>query len=137
MTTALFNDFHAEASDHLDTIEELSGVAFTAQADAYDVLFRIVHTLKGNSMFLDDEHTALPQLIKLIHSFESYLDFMSREKAGCDIDTMGILLFHDVVAEFLDNEILETPQSFKNSLDYINFLIPYESGEFPATDSCL
>lgn len=124
MISELFSDFHGEATDHLVTIEELSNIPFTAKTDTYDVLFRIVHTLKGNSMFLDDAHTSLPFLIKLIHSFESYLEFMSQKNAASEIDNVAIQLFHDVVADFLDNQILDIPQSYMNSLAYIDLLIP-------------
>ncbi len=83
----LLADFFAEALDGLQTVEDNLLLLEQGDAQAVQAVFRALHTIKGNSSFLD-----LMAINKLSHELENLLDAVRKGALACTQSVIDALL---------------------------------------------
>jgi chemotaxis protein histidine kinase CheA len=105
-------EFLDESGDLLSTLsDELEGVSEESiDSDALNSIFRIAHTLKGNS-----KAAGFPELSEITHSFEAILHKLKDDSSGYHSK------HHHLFFTFLD-EISKAIEAYKDSIDaYVDY----------------
>ena len=83
----LLADFFSEALDGLQSVEDNLLLLEQGDAPAVQAVFRALHTIKGNSSFLD-----LMAINKLSHELENLLDAVRKGALACSPPLIDLLL---------------------------------------------
>ena len=131
----LFKEFLAELPEMLAVLES-STIDYekTGSRDALNSIFRVVHTIKGDSSYL-----GLKELSEFTHTFESFLEKLrSGEFQGgpeyIDVILKAIDDLKGMISSLSSNKKISMPSSEKTILEYLSGKTKEESPKIDISD---
>ncbi|MBC7320423.1 chemotaxis protein CheA [bacterium] len=117
----LLNEFLQELPEKIEVLES-SAIEYetTGSKDALDNIFRVVHTIKGDSSYL-----GLSELERFTHTFESFLEKLrsgefQRSPEYIDVVLRGIDDLKKMIDSFSSTRKIGIPSSYKLLSDYLS-----------------
>ena len=128
-----YDEFQEELSDAIMRLEDLSEQTFCPNSRQYTELFRAIHTIKGNCMFLEKElHPQIDLLLNFTHLFESYLTRLGNNNKSV-VDPAALLIVADLFSDFISTKIKIAPGGYKRAISFIESILPQKTEVPPTT----
>lgn len=125
-----YYEFLQEAMDTVARLEELSEQHFRVHSRQFSELYRDIHTLKGNCVFIkSSEHPQIPALKSFIELFESYLTKLSEVKSEAPVDPAALLIVADILSNFLATQMYNVPAGYKRAIEFLESILPQDPAQ--------